>query len=159
MKIRETLRESPIILNKMDRSARHINHQGMIAACGMNCGICIGHLRDKKPCGGCYKIDDLNKPNSCRSCKIVNCESLAETQSGFCYDCNKYPCARLKQLDKRYRTNYGMSMIENLEFIKSYGLEMFKQKEKVRWTCKTCGSQLCVHRNQCLKCNTERIKN
>lgn len=143
----------------MDKSARHISHQGMIAACGMNCGICIGHLRDKKPCGGCFKMDDPNKPNSCRSCKIVNCESLAETQSGFCYDCNKYPCARLKQLDKRYRTNYGMSMIENLEFIKSYGLDEFTQKEKVRWTCKTCGSQLCVHRNQCLKCNTERIKN
>jgi len=142
----------------MDKNTRLISYQGMIAVCGMNCGICIGHLRDKKPCGGCFKMDDQNKPNSCRSCKIVNCDLLAETKSGFCFGCKKYPCVRLKQLDKRYRTNYGMSMLENLEFIKSAGLDKFIQNEIERWSCKTCGSGLSVHRNLCLKCNTERKK-
>lgn len=74
----------------------------------------------KKPCGGCFKKDDENKPKQCRSCSIVNCELLAKTESGFCYDCEKYPCARLKKLDKRYRTNYVMSMIENLDNIQKH---------------------------------------
>ncbi len=37
-------------------------YQGLIAACGMNCGLCIGYLRDKNSCGGCFKIDDKYKP-------------------------------------------------------------------------------------------------
>ncbi len=103
-----------------------LKYDGLIAACGMNCGICVGHLREKKPCGGCYKLDCENKPKQCRSCNIVNCESLAKTDSGFCFDCEQYPCTRLKRLDKRYRTNYGMSMIENLDYIQKYGLEKIK---------------------------------
>lgn len=126
----------------------------MIAPCGMNCGICIGHLRKQRPCGGCFKKDDENKPKHCRSCNISNCELLAETTSGFCYDCEKYPCARLKRLDKRYRTKYGMSMIENLNFIYSYGLAEFLKNEEERWTCNVCGSGLCVHRDFCLNCKT-----
>jgi hypothetical protein len=120
----------------------------------MNCGLCIGHLREKRPCGGCFKIDDKNKPNVCRSCKIVNCVFLAETKSGFCYDCTKYPCARLRNLDKRYRTKYGMSMIENLANIKTHGLDEFLISEKEKWKCSVCGSGLSVHRNYCLNCKT-----
>ena len=36
-------------------------YRGLIAACGMNCGLCIGFLREKKPCGGCFKKDDEDK--------------------------------------------------------------------------------------------------
>jgi len=131
----------------------------LIAPCGMNCGLCIGHLREKRSCGGCFKINDENKPKVCRSCKIVNCEFLAETDSGFCYDCKKYPCARLKNLDKRYRTKYGMSMIENLSSIKKNGLEVFLQTEEEKWKCKVCGFGLSVHRDFCLNCKTVINKN
>lgn len=134
-----------------------LRYRGLISPCGMNCGICIGYLRDKRPCGGCYKMDDENKPKHCRSCNIVNCDLLAKTESGFCFDCEKYPCVRLKQLDKRYRTKYGMSMIENLEYIRDKGLEKFLINEENRWTCKICGSGLCVHRDFCLHCKTDRI--
>lgn len=121
----------------------------------MNCGLCIGHLRDKKPCGGCFKLDCENKPKYCRSCTIVNCEFLAKTESGFCFECEKYPCTRLKQLDKRYRTNYGMSMLENLDSIKKIGLENFLANEETKWTCKNCGHGLSVHRDFCLNCKEE----
>lgn len=134
-------------------------YNGLIAPCGMNCGLCIGHLREKRPCGGCFKIDDKNKPKVCRSCKIVNCDLLTETKSGFCYDCEKYPCTRLKNLDKRYRTNYGMSMTKNLAYIKDYGLNRFLRKEEDKWKCKVCGAGLCVHRNFCLNCKTKINKN
>jgi hypothetical protein len=132
-----------------------IKYQGMIAPCGMNCGICIGHLRERKPCGGCFKNNDENKPKVCRSCSIVNCEYLAETESGFCYDCKKYPCTRLKNLDKRYRTKYRMSMIDNLEYIEKWGLLKFVESEQNRWKCRECGEIICVHRTSCFKCGTE----
>lgn len=132
-----------------------LKYQELIAPCGMNCGLCIGHLREKRPCGGCFKIDDENKPKVCRSCKIINCDLLAKTESEFCYDCEIYPCARLKNLDKRYRTNYGMSMIENLTYIKNNGLGEFLKKEEDKWKCKVCGFGLSVHRNSCLNCKTE----
>ena len=136
-----------------------LRYTGLIAPCGMNCGLCIGHIREKKPCGGCFKIDDENKPKQCRSCSIVNCDFLAKTESGFCYECEKYPCTRLKRLDKRYKTKYGMSMIENLSYIKKYGLENFLKNEEIRWTCHKCGAGLSVHRDYCLNCNVEIEKN
>lgn len=132
-----------------------LKYNGLIAPCGMNCGLCIGHLREKKPCGGCFKKEDENKPKHCRSCIIVNCERLSETNSGFCYDCDKFPCARLVRLDKRYRTNYGMSMLENLAYIRDNSLDAFLKKEEISWTCPECGSGLCVHRTYCLNCKTE----
>ncbi len=132
-----------------------LKYRNLIAPCGMNCGLCIGHLRDKNPCGGCFKKDDPNKHNQCRSCSIVNCERMAQTESGFCYECDKYPCTRLKNLDKRYRSKYGMSMIENLEFIRDNGLEKFLINEEIRWTCKVCDTGLSCHRDFCLNCKTE----
>ena len=140
----------------MDHAYRYSH---LIAACGMNCGLCIGYLREKNPCGGCFKKDDENKPKVCRSCSIVNCDYLAETGSGFCYECEKYPCTRLKNLDKRYRTKYGMSMIENLSYIRDKGLNVFLMNEEVRWTCENCGSGISVHRGFCLNCKTEIRKN
>lgn len=133
-----------------------LRYQDLIAPCGMNCGLCIGHLRTRKPCSGCFKKDDDNKPKQCRSCSIVNCESLAKTKSGFCYECQKYPCTRLKNLDKRYRLKYGMSMIENLAYIENQGLEKFLKNEEERWTCTSCGAGISVHRDFCLECNSKR---
>lgn len=130
-------------------------YQGLIAACGMNCGLCIGYLRKKKPCGGCYNKEDINKPKYCRSCSIVNCDLLAKTKSGFCFDCEKFPCTRLKQLDKRYRSKYRMSMIDNLLSIQNEGLQNFLLQEEKRWLCKSCGSSLSVHRDFCLNCNAK----
>ena len=65
----------------------------------MNCGICLGYLRDKNKCSGCWD-DNGHKPKYCIKCIIKNCELLAKTDSKFCYDCKKYPCTRLKQLER-----------------------------------------------------------
>jgi hypothetical protein len=134
----------------MNATRKIENH--LIAPCGMNCGICLAYLRDKNTCPGCWE-GNKNKPKSCINCIIKNCDFLAKSESKFCYDCEQYPCKRLTQLDKRYRTKYKMSMIENLENIKSLGIDAFIQKEHERWLCNTCGGQMCVHRGNCLKCS------
>jgi len=126
-------------------------NQSLIAPCGMNCSICLGYQREKNACGGCRNFSE-NTPGYCRSCIIINCETIKSNKSGFCYECDLYPCKRLKQLDKRYRTKYNMSMLENLESIKTIGLKRFIENEQVRWKCDICGESLCVHREVCLTC-------
>jgi hypothetical protein len=136
----------------VEKNTKQLRYRGMIAPCGMNCGLCIGHLRYRNPCSGCLGSNDTNKPDGCKSCTVVTCELLAKTESGFCYECLKYPCRRLKTLDKRYKTKYGMSMFENLALIKANGLEDFLISEEKKWTCPNCGSGLSVHRDNCLNC-------
>ena len=62
----------------------------LIAPCGMNCALCLAHLRDKNKCPGCRSEDEA-KPLYCFSCKIRNCTLLQKTTSHFCYDCYSYP--------------------------------------------------------------------
>jgi hypothetical protein len=128
----------------------------LIAPCGMNCGICLGYLRDKNKCLGCREVDK-NKPDSCKKCIIRDCQILKKNKMFFCSNqCEKFPCIRLKNLDKRYRTKYKMSMLENLENIRKFGVEKFAKSEQKRWKCPNCGELLCVHRNFCLKCGEKR---
>ena len=129
-----------------------------IAPCGMNCALCIGFQRKKNKCQGCNG-NEQTKPQSCRTCTIVMCEKRLATKSGFCYDCPTFPCTRMKNLDKRYRTKYGMSMFENLAFIQKNGLEAFIQAEKEKWRCGECGATLSVHRDHCTACGQEYEKN
>ncbi len=128
----------------------------MIAPCGMNCGICLAYLRDKNKCAGCWGENTQTAHFSTR-CAIRNCEFIRETESKYCYGCPKFPCKRLKQLDKRYRLRYQMSMIENLGVIEKSGLESFLQKELNRWRCHSCGGTICVHTGYCLPC--KKLKN
>ena len=123
----------------------------MIAPCGMNFGSCLGFMRYKDHCPGCRMFDD-SKPEFCKQCIIINCDLLKSTESGFCYDCPKYPCRRLKNLDKRYSTRYSTSFFENLAIIKNEGIDKFLKFETARRTCPQCGSTLCVHRPFCFDC-------
>ncbi|MCD4670337.1 MAG: DUF3795 domain-containing protein [Actinomycetia bacterium] len=130
----------------------------LIAPCGMNCGICIGHLRDRNKCDGCRNSYE-NKPEACRKCIIIRCDNLKKTKSKFCSEkCEKFPCTRLKNLDKRYRTKYNMSMLENLKNIEKLGIRAFVKNEKVRWACSECGGIISVHRGYCSECGKKKIK-
>jgi hypothetical protein len=128
----------------------------LIAPCGMNCGICMGYLRERNKCMGCRIVTSETQISRVR-CVIKNCSHLKETASGFCYDCKVFPCKRMKDLDKRYRTKYGMSMIENLGNIKKSGLDDFVIAEDKRWKCPQCGGTICVHKGYCLKCKGARL--
>jgi len=133
-----------------------LNRFELIAPCGMNCGLCLGHLREKNHCPGCRgSKEDL--PKYCGSCIVRNCERLKENNWKFCSDkCEKFPCLRLRNLDKRYRTNYNMSMIENLENIEKNGIRAFVKNEKMRWSCSECGGTVCVHKGYCYSCGEKK---
>jgi hypothetical protein len=128
----------------------------LIAPCGMNCGVCMAYLREKNHCPGC-RGKDSDKPGSCARCIIKNCYELKKNKMKFCSSkCRKFPCDRLKHLDKRYRTKYHMSMIENLDNITRLGIRAFVRNEEKRWTCKKCGGAICVHRYCCSSCGKKK---
>ncbi len=127
----------------------------LIAPCGMNCGICSAYLREKNKCPGCRE-DDTDKAITVLRCRIKSCENIQDDKLKFCFKCENYPCARMKHLDKRYRTKYKMSMIENLENIKQSGIRQFVNNEKIRWACSKCGGTINVHKGYCYSCGKKK---
>jgi len=123
----------------------------LLAPCGINCRVCIAYLREKNKCPGC-RVNTVIKPITRLSCKIKNCDELNKNKLRFCFQCQKFPCTRIKQMDKRYRTRYNMSTIENLEEMKKMGIRKFLKNEKIRGTCSFCGGTICVHRGYCFSC-------
>ena len=60
----------------MTMNTKSIIKAELIAQCGMNCAICMGHLlREKNKCPGC-RGNDANKPKNCVRCVIINCDFL-----------------------------------------------------------------------------------
>ena len=133
-----------------------LNRFSLIAPCGMNCGICMAYLREKNKCPGC-RGDRQDLLKYCGNCIIRNCAILKENNWKFCSNkCEKYPCTRLKNLDKRYQIKYNMSMIENLNSIEELGIGAFVKDEKTRWVCSECGGTICVHRGYCYSCGEKK---
>ena len=135
----------------------------LIAPCGMNCGICSNYLAMKHDlrkirimksyCSGC-------RPRG-KNCTFMrrSCDLIGKGKIQFCYECSVFPCQRLKRLDKRYRTKYHMSMIENLKFIDEQGMAKFLNNEQEKWRCPECGGVICCHNGICYSCELEKLKN
>jgi hypothetical protein len=134
----------------------------LIAPCGMNCALCVSYLAMKtdlnkkgfsrKYCPGC-----LPRGKHCLFMKDT-CERVGKGLVRFCSDCPDFPCTRLKSLDKRYRTKYHMSMIENLNTIKEEGMTAFLEIEQKKWHCPACGGEICCHNGLCLSCDVDKLR-
>ncbi|MBI4857846.1 MAG: DUF3795 domain-containing protein [Acetobacterium woodii] len=134
----------------------------LIAPCGMNCSLCVSYQSQKydlkkqgfnrKYCPGCIPRGE--------NCTHMGdqCEYLKNGTVRFCYECENFPCKRLKALDKRYRTKYHMSMIENLKSIEKNGIDTFLKTEAEKWACPQCGTPICCHNGLCLNCNLEILR-
>lgn len=115
-----------------------VMNKNLIAPCGMNCGLCLHYLRANNKCPGCFSGRKVN--NKCIKCAIKLCK---ERQGEYCFNCDKFPCDRLKRMDKRYQEKYEMSEIANLEIIKEKGLESFLRQEEKKWV--NSDGTYCVH--------------
>jgi len=138
-------------------------NEELIAPCGMNCSICGGYLAFKND----VKSKGVKMPY-CIGCRPRDkkgaflkkkCEKLLNDKVKYCYECEDFPCESLKRLDKRYRTFFRMSMIENLEFIEKKDLAEFLKKQKEKWKCKKCGGVICCHNGICFDCSLNKLKN
>lgn len=84
-----------------------------------------------------------DKPIKCsrRDCK--------KRKDKFCFECDSFPCQSIKTLDERYRKKYGMSEIENLEFIRDHGIDAFLRDQEKKYISKD--GTFCVHDGKCYK--------
>jgi hypothetical protein len=129
----------------------------------MNCAICSGYLALKHDlkakgirmvqCVGC-------RPRN-KMCAFLKkrCSKLLNGEATFCYECESFPCSRLRTIDKRYRSRYRMSMTDNLQFIREHGIEQFLKEQEKSWKCKRCGEMICCHNGLCFNCDLEKLKN
>ena len=134
----------------------------LIAPCGMNCGICSGYLAFKHDvkskgigmpyCTGCRPRD--------KKCAFLKkrCSLLLEGRVQYCYECQDFPCKGLQQIDKRYRSQFRMSMIDNLEYIKKNGISKFMTVQEEKWKCPECGGLICCHNGICFNCGIDLLK-
>lgn len=125
----------------------------MFAPCGMNCMVCYKHCYTKKtknPCLGCLANDEMGKPEHCRKCKIKDC--VREKGITYCFECSKFPCNFIKNLEKSYNQRYNTSLIENSLFVKNHSLVVFMEKQKQEYTCKECGGVYSIHDKVCTEC-------
>ena len=122
-----------------------MTQQQLVAPCGMNCALCQAYQGKGLACHG-YGHGGERK--ACQNCSIQKCEN----KKAFCFGCTQYPCKRLKALDKRYRTKYHMSRLENLALIQTNGLDEFVRQQNERYRCSNCGKLRTVHQDSCLYC-------
>lgn len=137
-------------------------NEELIAPCGMNCALCssylamVNDLRDKGVrmpyCAGC-------RPRG-KNCAFLKkrCDLLGRGLVTCCYECDDFPCRNLEHIDKRYRTLYRMSMIENLECIRDDGIGALLEREAEKWRCPDCGGTICCHNGICFTCGLDRLK-
>jgi hypothetical protein len=136
--------------------------EDLVAPCGMNCGLCVSYLARKNDlnkqgfrkryCAGC-----LPRGKNCTFMKH-QCDLLGKGLVRFCYECKDFPCGRLKSLDQRYRSKYHMSMIDNLDFIRTHGIGPFLDNEATKWRCPECGGVICCHNGLCLNCSLDKLR-
>ena len=129
----------------------------LIAPCGMNCAVCSLYLAHKN------KIETV-KVRHCQGCRPRNRECflkrkcngelrLLNSKIDFCYQCNIFPCDNLVKLDKRYRNNYDMSMIDNLREIEKNGIDTLIQSQRNKYRCPKCGQLISTHNKKCFVCD------
>lgn len=138
------------------------NEIDLIAPCGMNCTLCSSYIAFKNDiknkgvkmpyCSGC-------RPRN-KKCAFLKkrCDLILNNEVRFCYECEKFPCQYLQHIDKRYRLNYRMSLIENLEFIREKGINKFLEKENKKWRCSYCDGYISCHNGLCFNCSLEKLK-
>ena len=135
----------PLLIQHQFMPRQNPFRSSLVAPCGMDCAICAAFLREKNRCSGCTEANQSQR----RHCTIAACEHIRKK---FSHECGNFPCRRLKQLDKRYRTRYRMSMLDNLAAIRKDGIRAFVQSEREHWTCTACGGTIDVHHHCCSVC-------
>ena len=103
-------------------------------------------------CSGCRPRD--------KQCAFLKkrCDLLLNNHINYCYECKEFPCKNLQRIDKRYQNNYKMSMIDNLQLIKSKGIEYFLETEKQKWNCPECNGIICCHNGICFQCGLDKLR-
>jgi hypothetical protein len=126
----------------------------LIAPCGNNCATCVAYFG--------YTMSGTKRKHTCPGCRLANktcaflkrhCILLDKDKVEFCFECADYPCVHLQKLEDRYKKNYSVSIFENLNFIRDYGIDKFLAAQEEKYRCPTCGGTICEHTSRCYSCS------
>ena len=131
----------------------------LAAPCGLYCGTCRQYLLLKKDL-----LEERGYKVGCKGCRIRNkncafikrdCLALKKKKLDFCYECEKFPCHNLQDLDELYRKRYSMNLIENLKRIEKIGVELWLHEQQELYCCPECGGEICIHDAECYDCGNK----
>jgi len=110
----------------------------LIAPCGMDCAICMAHLRTKNPCGDCYTPERQRR----RNCPIFTC---GKVKGRYHHTCDTFPAVGLSSWTNdtgRDWHEYALRTPQRSVWMASVA---FVKNERERWTCQECGGTIDVH--------------
>ena len=130
----------------------------LIAPCGMNCALCSRYLAyvhhlNRSQCAGC-RPSNKHCTYLFAKCSGLNANRAGNADAPFCGECELYPCAQIECMDKRYRSQYGMSIKETMNVIVSDGPEALAQRHAQQFACPKCGDVISIHNRRCFRCES-----
>jgi hypothetical protein len=151
------------------------NISDLVAICGLYCGNCPYYLASRRRddaqlekiskesgipvekirCGGCLSS---NPSSHCITCKQGFRECAAAHKVTWCFQCNDFLCKRLEDFLNIHIVDgksHHAKIIENLEFMKTHGIEKWVEMQKRSSTCMDCGAQLYWFESKCSKCKSQ----
>ncbi len=130
--------------------------QALLAPCGVSCFACGAYLSEKTNCPGCRAPAEEHTRKSCMNCMKKKC--AFRKGLSWCFECNRFPCSRMKDLSKRYMQNYDVDLVQNgLDARKD--MDAFLQAQQKRFTCPLCGGIIDQHHRICSECKSGVIAN
>ena len=145
------------VIGKIDSVKNDKFTENLIAACGMNCRICIGYFgytvsgkRRKMKCIGCKPRD--------KSCAFLKkyCKKLKKKEVDYCYECSDFPCFHLEKIDKFVKIAGPHDKAGGFEFIRDNGMIDFLKQQEKKYKCPECGGVMCVHNGICYSCENSK---
>lgn len=120
----------------------------MLGCCGVLCLTCTAFL--SKKCSGCQNMKEVSKRKSCQNCRKKAC--AYDQGLHCCYECAKFPCRLLQDLDHRYRDRYGLSPIADGKQAQIDLRKMLEDKRmKYRCGCQGIIDKYTLRRSECQK--------
>lgn len=148
----------------------------LVGICGIYCGTCPKYLAPRQGdleyirknaqetglspedirCDGC--LSDRVFP-SCRDCRHGFRRCAAQIGVTWCFECSEFPCQRLRDFLPIHVVN-GIShharLIEELQFLKKYGIEKWVEEKEREGRCLQCGKMLYWYERVCSRCQTPK---
>jgi hypothetical protein len=101
-----------------------------ICCCGIDCGLCPRfYTKGDSACPGCGGTNFKEKHPSCG---FLTC-CVIKNEFEVCSDCNDFPCKRFDSEKDGFDSFVTHKKVfSNLDFIKSNGIDLFIDKQKIR---------------------------
>ena len=154
---------------------QEIRRNKLVCICGIYCGTCQSYLAYQENdaaelvrvsqklgiaisevrCDGC--LSDRVMPH-CVDCRYGFRICAKNKGVTWCFQCPDFPCQRLRDFLDVHIVN-GIShhalVIEDLQYMKEYGIDEWVEKQVEAGRCPHCGKKLYWFTRECPKCRTK----